>query len=98
MRDTLDDNIHQKMGSQTTIAAAFSQRASHSLAHALYPLTSPGHKPEHAAMEPPGQPCAGGPGVGLGGIGVGTEGVGAGVGTGGAGVSAAVAQRLGSEP
>merc|ERR1712110_18145 len=27
-------------------------------------------------MEPPGQPCAGGPGVGLGGIGVGTEGVG----------------------
>merc|ERR1711974_207560 len=39
-------------------------------------------------MEPPGQPCAGGPGVGLGGIGVGTEGVGAGVGTGGADVGA----------
>lgn len=86
------------MGSQTTIATAFSQRASHSATHALYPLTSPGHKPKHAAMEPPGQPWAGGPGVGLGGVGVGAEGVGAGVGTGGAGVGAAVAQRLGSEP
>jgi len=49
-------------------------------------------------MDPPGQPCAGGPGVGLGGIGVGTEGVGAGVGIGGAGVGGAVAHRLGSEP